>query len=69
MEIIIGERLKELLRDEGISQGKLAAEIGVNTATVGSWVSGRTWPRIDSLWKLAEYFMVNIDYLVGKKEY
>ena len=69
MDIKIAERIAELMRDEGINQVQLAAKIGVKQNTVSSWVLGKKEPNISSLWRLADYFEVDIDYLVGRKLY
>ena len=74
MDIKVAERIAELMRDEGINQVQinqvqLAAKIGVKQNTVSSWVLGKKEPNISSLWRLADYFEVDIDYLVGRKPY
>ena len=69
MEIIIGKRIKELMTIEKINQTTLAAKIGVKQNTVSSWVLNKKEPNIKSLWLLADYFDVDIDYLVGRKNY
>lgn len=69
MDIKIAERIAELMRDEGINQVQLASKIGVKQNTVSSWALGKKEPNIGSLWRLADYFEVDIDYLVGRKLY
>lgn len=69
MDIKVAERIAELMRDEGINQVQLASKIGVKQNTVSSWVLGKKEPNISSLWRLADYFEVDIDYLVGRKLY
>lgn len=69
MDIKVAERIAELMRDEGINQVQLAAKIGVKQNTVSSWVLGKKESNISSLWRLADYFEVDIDYLVGRKPY
>ena len=69
MEIRIAERIKGLMQDHGLSQVGLAKEIGVKQNTISAWLLGKKEPCITSLWLLADYFNVEIDYLVGRKEY
>ena len=69
MEIIIAERIKELMKDEKLNQTRLAEKIGVKQNTVSAWVLGKKEPSIKSLWLLADYFNVDIDYLVGRKDF
>lgn len=69
MEIIVGKRIKELMKIETINQTELASKIGVKQNTVSSWVLNKKEPNITSLWLLADYFDVDIDYLVGRKKF
>lgn len=68
MDILIVQRIEEMLKTEGLTQSKLASVIGVNQSTVCNWLNGKKEPSIESLWKLADFFDVSIDYLIGRKE-
>ena len=68
MEVLIIQRINELLKSEGLNQSKLANGIGVNQITVCNWLNGKKEPSIESLWKLADFFDVSVDYLIGRKE-
>ncbi len=69
MEIIVAKRIKELMKDEGLNQSKLAEKIGLKQNTISAWLLEKKEPSIKSLWLLADYFDVDIDYLVGRKNY
>ena len=69
MQIIVAERIRELMAEEGLTQVALAKKIGVNQNTISSWLSGKKEPSIRSLWLLADYFNTEIDYIVGRKNY
>ena len=69
MEIIVANRIKELMQAEGLNQSKLGEKIGVRQNTISAWLLGKKEPSIRSLWLLADYFDVEIDYLVGRKSY
>ena len=69
MEIIIANRIRELMQAEGLNQTKLAEKLGVKQNTISAWLLERKEPSIRSLWLLADYFDVDIDYLVGRKKY
>lgn len=69
MEIIVVERIKELMQEEGLNQSKLAEKIGVKQNTISAWLLGKKEPSIRSLWLLADYFNVDIDFIVGRKNY
>ena len=69
MEIKISENLKMLIKGQDLKQQELADEIGISQSAISSWLSGKKEPSIESLWKLADYFDVSIDELVGRKLY
>lgn len=48
-----------------IQQGQLAAFVGVSHVTVGNWVKGAYLPKAHNIAKLAEYFHVDIQYLMN----
>ena len=62
-------RLKELRESKGMTQRDFAAEFGVSKGTVGMWESGAREPRtIDEINRIADYFGVSTDYLLGRAE-
>ena len=67
MKITFAERLKELMAEQGLNQVKLAEKAGIKQNTISSWLLKKKEPSITSLWLLADYFGVEIDYLVGRK--
>ena len=67
MNIIIDKRIKELMKEQNLNQVTLAKKTGLKQNTISSWVLGKKEPCISSLWILADYFDVDIDYLVGRK--
>jgi len=69
MEIRIAERIRELMRAEGLNQSQLGEKIGVRQNTISAWLLDKKEPCIRSLWLLADYFDVDIDYLVGRKNF
>lgn len=69
VNIRIAERIKELMQEHSLNQVGLAQKIGVKQNTISAWLLGKKEPCITSLWLLADYFNVDIDYLVGRKEY
>lgn len=68
MKIVVAERIKELMKEEGLTQVTLAERVGVKQNTISAWILKKKEPSIRSLWLLADYFSVDIDYLVGRKE-
>lgn len=57
--------LKELRMEKGISQKKLATDIGVSIGLICYWETGQSEPTLSNIIKLAKYFGVTSDYLLG----
>jgi transcriptional regulator with XRE-family HTH domain len=56
-QITFAERVKQLRKENGLTQQQLADFIGISTSAVGLWESGiREVPKGDNLLKLAEAF-------------
>lgn len=68
MKIIVANRIKELMNEEKLTQTALANKIGVKQNTISAWLLGKKEPSIKSLWLLADYFGVEVDYLIGRKD-
>ena len=64
-----GENLKRIRESRGKSQGDIADLLNVRRATVSSWETDRTEPRIEHLIKLGEYFDLTIDDMVNGRIY
>lgn len=69
MNIIVATRIKELMRENNLTQVKLADKIGMKQNTISAWLLGKKEPSIRSLWLLADFFNTDIDYIVGRKDY
>lgn len=61
-------RLKELRENLGLSQYAFADRFGVAQSTVGNWESGIREPNFDTIQRLADFFGVSVDYLLGRSE-
>ena len=68
MNIKVSERIKGLMKEQGLNQVALASKIGVKQNTISAWLLNKKEPCIQSLWLLADYFDVTIDYIVGRFE-
>ena len=69
MNIIVAQRIKDLMQEHNLNQIQLAEKSGVKQNTISAWLSKKKEPSIRSLWLLADFFDVEIDYLVGRKDY
>ena len=69
-----GIKLKEIRKQQGLTQDKFADELNISLDTVKNWEQGYNYPSIDMLVSIAQYFKCDFDYLIGqqktpKKEY
>lgn len=62
---LLSELLQEVKAENGIIQDDVAKSIGVSRQALGKWANGETVPDILDLKKLAKYFNVSADYLLG----
>ena len=58
--------LKDLREDRDITRKDLATALNISVSTLGMYEQGRREPNIDMLIKMADYFDVSIDFLVGR---
>ena len=63
---MITEIIKRLRSERNISQQELAQRIDSNQRQVSKWENGVIEPNLESLIKLADYFEVSTDYLLGR---
>ena len=67
-ETTFKERLRMLRTNKGISVAMLAQEIGLSVSSVQQYESGKRYPSRKVQRIIADYFGVEIDYLIGKTE-
>ncbi len=65
MQLYIGENIKRLRRQRGITQETLAEHMHISTAAVSKWERGETLPDISMVIPLASYFGVSTDEILG----
>ena len=61
-------RLKELRKRRGLSQLRLAMELGMNQNPISRYESGEREADYQTLIQLADYFNVSIDYLLERTD-
>ena len=64
----IGERIKELRIEAGLSQMQLAKKLNMSQAAVAKWELGKTEPTASAIILLAKFFNESADYLLGLTE-
>ena len=60
------ERIKLLAKQRGITLKELASKVGIGENSLYRW--DKTSPQSDKLQKVADYFDVSTDYLLGRTE-
>lgn len=60
-----GERLKQLRREKNITQAVLADDLELSRSLVGMYERGERGPSFEAADKLADYFNVSLNYLMG----
>lgn len=65
--MVFYERISELAKERKTSISAVAAALGFSNSTPTSWKKG-TIPSADALSKLADYFEVSTDYLLGRTD-
>lgn len=61
-------RIKDMRKARGLSQKALAIDLHVSQATVSAWESGAKKMSNASAAKVADYFDVSMDYLLGRAD-
>lgn len=65
---MIGERLKELRNKKGLTISKSAEIFGVAVRTYSSYESEEREPNITMMNKMADFYEVTVDYLLGREK-
>lgn len=60
----LGQKLKALLKDNGMTQEDLAEKLDVSRQAVGKWVNDKGIPEVGKLVQISSLFGVSIDYLL-----
>jgi transcriptional regulator with XRE-family HTH domain len=59
------EKLKIARKNTGFNQDEVAKEIHIHQGTLSSYEKGRTQPDIETLGRLADFYQVSTDWLIG----
>ncbi|NLI90547.1 MAG: helix-turn-helix transcriptional regulator [Epulopiscium sp.] len=62
------DRLKELRKENNMTQSELANMLGMAKGTVAMWEMGKRNPSFESLEKMSEIFDRRVDYILGKSD-
>lgn len=62
------QRLRKLLDEQNLSHQAFGDYLGVARQSVGNYCDGSVSPSTDTLIKVADYFSVSVDYLLGRTD-
>ena len=62
------EIFEKLMKAKGVTPYRVFKETGVSQSSLSDWKRGRSIPKIDKLKKIAAYFGVSVNYLMGDPE-
>ena len=65
---MLNEKIKELRKAKRVSQVEMASALGLTKQCVSNWENDNIQPSIEMLVKIADYFGVTTDYLLGRSE-
>ena len=65
---MLDTRIKELRTAHGLNQVEFAAKLSVAKQTVSNWENNNIQPSIDMLTKIADFFNISTDYLLGRED-
>lgn len=68
MTLPIGERIRALRKERGLTQEQLADRLGVSFQSISRWELSATYPDMELLPAIAAYFGVTTDFLLGVPE-
>lgn len=60
-----GENLKTLRKPRNLTQKELGLMVGLSKAVISKYENGMGYPSFDILIRIAQYFGVTVDYLLG----
>lgn len=63
-----GDRLKELRNNKGLSQKELTDRLKLNRSTYARYETSTTQPDFETLKKLADFYDVSVDYILGRTD-
>ena len=61
----IGSFLRELRKEQGITQEQFAEKLGVSARTISRWETGNNMPDISLLSEIADYYDVGIPEIIA----
>lgn len=64
----LGERIKQLRKENGMTQVDMAQKLGVTKGTVSTWETNSRVPSFETLNQMCDMFQRSLDYLMGRSD-
>lgn len=64
--VIFANNLNRFMKNHGVDQSDIVAALNVSASTVSDWVTGKKYPRVDAMQRLANFFGVVISDLTAE---
>ena len=61
------EIFEQLMAEKGVNAYTVSKSTGISTATLSAWKQGKYTPKPEKLQKIADYFLVSLEYLMTGK--
>ena len=61
----LGNNIRAVRKEKKLSQVELGKAVGVSRSTIANWEKGKTSPATTYILKLANFFNITTDYLLG----
>ena len=68
MANLLSENIKRLRIAKGINQVEFSKRLGVTKQCVSNWENDNVAPSVEMLIKIADFFKVSTDYLLGRSD-
>lgn len=66
---MLSKRLTELRKEKGVTQKDMSLLLGITRPAYTAYEMGKRKPDYETIIKLADYFNVTVDYLLGRTEF
>ena len=64
----MAKRIRALRKEKNVDQNTMARDIDISNASVSYWETGKQIPSAEAVFKMAIYFNVSADYILGITE-
>lgn len=65
----VGKTIAQLRMEKGLRQKDLSNILSLSPSSISNYETNAYWPDLGTLCKIADYFNVTTDYLLGRTEY